>query len=258
MDRMFSTCILPVATLSLLIATASQAQDFRIESEIFIGTQKQPVSENLTLFKDGRVYDFMLGEPNEVTVYDSLEEEFVLLDPKRRVQSTMTCDNILAFVARLKTTARRNKEPFIFDPYFDIAYDAKGGWVTLSSSRIIYRVKGAKPSDPRVVVQYRRFADWYARLNCMVPGSMPPFARIEMNKAMALRDLIPQRVELTINPRPRSTAKKVNVSSRHLVTWELSKMDHSRIATANKFMDSFSKVHYNDFRKVSSVATNRR
>lgn len=258
MDRKNRMWLLNVALV--LSASPTYAQEFRIETEIFVGSSKQPTSENLTIFSDNRVYDFMLSKPNAITVYDPLAKKFTLIDPTRRLRTEITCDKILEFVAKLKSTDRRDRDPFIFEPYFDVAYDSKNRHVTLRSNRIIYSVDGMKPSEPQVVFRYRRFADWYARLNSMIPGSMPPFARIEMNKEMAERYLIPERVELTINPRPRSSAKKIQARSKHLVTWELSKGDRTRIANALNYMqsDALSVVHFNVYHGIPKVASNRR
>ena len=54
-----------------LLAPVGLADDFRIETEIFIGNEEKPAVENLTLFYDGRVYDFLLTEPAEITVGSS-------------------------------------------------------------------------------------------------------------------------------------------------------------------------------------------
>ncbi len=74
------------AALALLFVLALVrsvlADEFRIESKVFSAKDEAPTSESLTLFDDGRVYDF-LTSPREITVFDISRSRIVLLDPER-------------------------------------------------------------------------------------------------------------------------------------------------------------------------------
>ena len=59
----------PLLWLSLLTAGSTFAEDFRIQTRVYRGDEETPVSQNLTLFRAGVVYDF-LSEPAETTIYD--------------------------------------------------------------------------------------------------------------------------------------------------------------------------------------------
>jgi len=257
MDRRIISNTLALAIVSFATVTGS-AQDFRIETEIFFGKSKEPTSENLTLFSGGVVYDFMLTGSNEIAIFDATRERFVLLDPTQKKKLTLTSDLIIQFVTKLRVHEFQKKAPFFFAPEFDQTFDEKENSLTLASPRMTYKVKGLRPEDTSAAVQYRKFADWYSRLNATIPGSMPPFPRLKLNEILAEKGLIPERVELTVTPKKRLVQKKLEVTSRHLIIWQLSKRDREKIEKANTYRASFQAVSFEEYRQITSVASNRK
>ncbi len=85
-------------------ATAATAEEFRVESKVFSGKDEAPVSESLTLFADGRVYDF-LSSPREITVFDFIRGRIVLIDPVRKVRTEMTTEQLNDFIDKLRSHA---------------------------------------------------------------------------------------------------------------------------------------------------------
>lgn len=238
--------ICAIVVIGCALPARAVGQDFRVESEVSLRDNKKPFSENLTLFANDMVYDFLLTKPEEITIFDPAGGKFVLLDPARKLKLTIAREDILSLIAKLKASEYGTKDPFLFAPLFNVGFDQQNSWVTLTSSRITYRVKGLVPKDPGVVYQYRRFADWYARLNATVPGNMPPFARIEMNKEIAIRGFIPEQVELTLKSRGR-TPKKTELVSRHLVVWQLSNRDRDKIESAEAYKSSFRPATFKEY-----------
>lgn len=55
-----------VLAAGVQMAATALALDFRVETDVFIGTDKDPIAENLTLFSDGQVYDFVLKDRKSV------------------------------------------------------------------------------------------------------------------------------------------------------------------------------------------------
>ena len=111
----------------------------------------------------------------------------MLLDPQRKVKTTLTTQELLQTTAAIKSQAQELDGLFAFaaDPQFNREVDVPEGWLTLSSSLLTYRVKGMEPEPADVVGAYRDFADWYARLNATRPGNLPPFPRMELNRLLA-------------------------------------------------------------------------
>src|SRR5262245_28311693 len=93
-----------------LIAASALAQDFRIDTEVFVRDQKEPVIETLTLFSDGRVYDFLIGA-QEITIFDPAHGHFTLLDPQRKLRCTVANQELLDYVLELNKAAIAQKVP---------------------------------------------------------------------------------------------------------------------------------------------------
>ena len=107
---------------------------------------------------------------------------------------------------------------------------------------------------PEVVAAFRYFADQFARLNALRPGNLPPGARLELNKALAERKLLPLEIARTIppaNPLVNPLAKKLVVRSRHLPNWSLSGEDRKKIDRAGTYLAQFSSVSFEEYRSAS-------
>lgn len=254
---MRATCTLRFALfMAALLALPGSltAQNFRVESEVFLGSEKEPIAESLTLFHGGVVYDFLLTAPEEISVFDPLRGRFVLLDLTRRVKATLTLDDLQIATEAIKTEADPKQQDFFLRPQFEQSFDVDTGWLTLNSKYIIYRTKGITPKDTETVERYQLFADWYARLNATRPGNLPPFARIELDRALAQRRLIPEEVELTLMPKNRLLGRKIELRSKHAFIWELSKSDLKRIETAGQYLATFEMVSFQRYRNPADVA----
>ncbi len=250
--------VLGIAILAL--AASTSADEFRVESDIFVGNQKEPIAKNLTLFSSGLVYDFPRLGPEEITVFDPARGRFVLLDPQRKVKTTVTTQELLELAAAMKVHARELTGAFAFaaNPEFDQEMDDETGWLTLSSPSLTYRARCIAPEVPSAVARYRGFADWYARLNATRPGSLPPFARMELDKAISERQQIPQEVELTIEPERRFVGRKLVVRSKHLFNWRLSNTDRRQIEQAGTYMAEFEAVSVGVYREyLEQLASSR-
>lgn len=256
---MRSFCVRPVAWVLPLCAAACvvRADEFRVETDVFVGSQKNPIAENVTLFTNGLVYDFPLAGPEEITVFDRDRGRFVLLDCRRKVKTTLTTQDLVEFTSALKAHATEADGVFAFaaDPQFQQRHDSEGNRLILSGSLMTYRAKGVSPSSEVAVSAYRTFADWYARLNATRPGSLPPFARLKLNEAIAKEGWIPKEVELTVTPKMRVVGRKLIMRSHHIASWQLSPKDRERIEKAASHMVNFQAVGFQDYRKESQVAT---
>ncbi len=105
---------------------------FRVDNWVFVGDEQRPQSQSVTVFHDGRVYDF-LTEPDEITVFDKLtplqhgdgpldkpaeitifdpgHHRFVLLDPAHRVMTEVDSDGLAALCAKLQGWAKGQTDP---------------------------------------------------------------------------------------------------------------------------------------------------
>lgn len=241
-----------VMGISFVAETSSAADAFRVETEIFIGDESEPVVEYLTLFADRVVYDFRVTKPEEITVYDPDRGRIVLLAPDRKWKTTISHEEILRFTSALKSHIDASNPVFYAaaHPGFGEATELDDQWLTLENKYIRYRIKGERPKTTSIARRYRDFADWSARLNSMRPGNLPPFARIDANQIVAEKGWIPLEVERVVDPNKLGQKKLVG-RSKHLTSSILSGTDRKRIDAVGDQLTSFEEVTFTQFRDAT-------
>jgi len=235
------------------LSGAAAADDFRIETKVYSGKGKSPVSQNTTLFEAGFVYDY-LSEPERVTVFDQARGRFILLDPVRKLKAEVRTEEVRQFAEKFKEVAEKSSRPFMrfaADPDFAVDF-SQSGELKLSSPHINYELKTVPANTPEAAGQFREFSDWYARFNAMsAPGSTPPFARLAVNEELAKRGLIPTEVQLTIAAAGGS--KAVSLRSEHHVSWRLLPRDHKKITEAGHQLATFKPVDFDKFEPLTAA-----
>ena len=239
------------ATLTLTLTAwcaLGLADDFRIETKLFNGGGKEPVSQTTTLFKAGRVYDYLSGPP-QVAVFDKPRGRFRLLDIGRQVQTEISTEKVLTFSEELQTNAAKSKSAylrFVAHPTFDTKVDAESGELTLSSQHLTYRAETEKPEADEAAQQYREFSDWYARLNAMMnPGSQPPFARLALNNELAKHGKLPKKVNLVIPAQVAGWGK--DLRSEHRIHYNLLPRDLKSIDETDHQLATFKQIAFKEF-----------
>ncbi len=74
--------------------SATFGQDFRIDTEVFVDGRKEPIAESLTLFVEGRIFDFGSAE-SEIALIDRAHGQMTLLDPVRKKQTSLAAPDAL-------------------------------------------------------------------------------------------------------------------------------------------------------------------
>jgi hypothetical protein len=235
-----------MALVALSLApVVAWADDFRVETDVFVGKQKDPVATYLTLFSGKTIYDFVLSDPKQVTVFDTVRGRFILLDVERAVKTELKLQEIEAFHAELRERAVERGEP-LFPANVRYSFVDEGEWHVLSGEALEYRARGVTPKHSGAAEQYRMFADWYAQLNAMRPGNPPPYARMELNKTLAERNLIPEEIQRTLSV-GRFPTRKSEARTQHLMNWILSEQDQKQIRRVGNQLQEFSSVPLQDF-----------
>mgnify|MGYP006908206457 CR=1 FL=1 len=238
MLRLPSRCVLLGVLLSLSVASAA-ADDFRIETKVYVGKSKEPVSQNTTLFRAGYVYDYLSG-PERVTVFDQRGGRFVLLDPERKLRAEVKTEEVRELLEQLQDLAGRSSDPtmrFAAHPEFKVTY--KDEELKLDSPHMTYELKTMDAVSDEAAQQYHEFSDWYARFNTMAQrGSAPPFPRLQVNAELAKRGLVPTSVHLS--------TRGVKAHTEHYVSWRLLDSDHRRIAETANQLATFQEVDFED------------
>src|SRR5215218_31920 len=118
-----TTGMIAPALVCLAAGLAQGNEGFRIDTDIFKGSDKTPIIETQTLFTEGQVYDFLLTKPIEITIYDAARGQVTLLDPERKLKTVVTASEIQDLVFAIKEQSLEGKEPlFVFasEPKFEI------------------------------------------------------------------------------------------------------------------------------------------
>lgn len=235
-----------------LLVTGSQAADFHVDTDIYVGQGKSPVAKTLTVFLDGKVYDFLLTGPQEITIFEPTAGAIHLIDPRRKVRATLTTRQLQDLLARVKVEAIQANKLAVVKPEVKFEFDAKQKSVRLLTERMRYHVKGKEPRFPEAVAQYREFADWIARLNAIRDG-FPPFIRTELNRQLAERGWLPQEVERVAEG--RRSSGRTRIRSHHIPYWTLTKQNRKRVTRANAHLVEFELVTLANYMRARKIAS---
>ncbi len=166
-----------LAALALMAGErVAQASNFRIHTKVFAGTEKEPVSENTTIFHDGLVYDF-IEKPSEVLVFDPAAGQFVLLDPQRRQWAEITLAQLDVLLPELKQKLAAREDDFaafLARPQFRPEAGAADGEIDFLAPWMRYQVRASPAPSEAVASQYAAFSSHSTRLaHCAAHRSWP-------------------------------------------------------------------------------------
>jgi hypothetical protein len=249
--RSIPVFIVPLAIL-LASCTNASAEEFRIDTDVFVDEETEPVVETLTIFSDGIVYDFLLNGVEEITLFDRKRKRLVLMDTQRRVKTELSTDSILGFVAQMQAHLNEAQRAFLLAEELEVKTEDPDT-ITLRNDRVAYRANGIQPKMHAAALEYQQFADWYARLNAMRLGNLPPFARIRLNDELASRGLIPKSIERTVTRKKGLKEITQTLRSQHLPNWRLSNSDRRLIDKAGTYMAAFPTVSFREYLQLPEV-----
>jgi hypothetical protein len=243
--------------LSMILIGAAAAEeempgpDFRVDNGIFKMGKTEPVSRTVTIFADGKVYDFML-DTQEIVIYNEQDGSFTLINiskDSKGVQTVLTKQLIDQAIERLMQRATNEKDPrtqFLYNPKFaPLEQDAMTGQLIFKSPWLTYRVK-TKLGGFKMAKRYYRFADAYARLNTITsPGGRPPFARMLVNKTLGESSMLPQTILLTNGE--ESDPKAARFRSEHRYEMKLEKSSQERIEKVKESLKNLKVVPLEEY-----------
>lgn len=236
-----------VVLVGAALSTLAAADDFRIETKVFVGDEEEPISKTTTLFHRGVVYDF-LAEPEQIAVFrkpgGGKPGRFILLDPERRVRTELSTDQLADVMNKLRNWAARQRDSFLqfsANPQFEESFDRATGQLLLASHEESYTIKTEPADVPEALAEYREFLDWYARLNALLRAAPPPEPRLQVNAALARYQIVPVSVELA------RAGEKEKLRAEHEFTWLLSKQDLARIDDACASLAAYRPVNNEEF-----------
>jgi hypothetical protein len=240
-----------------LVCAPLAAQNFRMETDVYLVGQKKPLCQTLTLFSDTMVYDFIYGSGGkkddppiaEITIFDMSSGRVILLDVSRELKTVLSHEQLIKLTTQMKvaTTAEDAVYHFAANPNFKSEFNAEKLELRLKSENMMYFVTGQKAEQASAVARYREFADWSARLNACRPGNLPPFARIELGRHLAEHDILPQEIHRTTIAPGRLGYKRLELRTTHMVNWSISGTDRKRIDGVADQITKFDGVTFLSF-----------
>lgn len=258
-----TSCVAWAVIVGCLTAATTQAQTrtpkFRIESQVYVDGDQTPVSQNVTLFDDGVVYDLQMETsanrlPSEIVIFDERRRELILLDVGRKLAWTIADLRLMKMLDQLRReTLNNDKTSFLVNDSFTETHDWSSDIVTLESQSIHYRVKGKRPADDTLLPRYYDFLDQFTRLSASDPKRVPPFPRLTLNKSIKAMGWIPSEVKVKIDP--NSLFKEpFSAISKHVLVMSLSEADQDRIKFARKCWLEFESCTLSEYRQIPAAS----
>jgi len=226
----------------------SLAQEFRVETEVFVGEEPEPASRAITLFEKSAVYHFA-ERPAQIAIYrrtpGQAESQFTVLDVDKKRRTDISVPRMEKLIVKLSEwSAKQESEIIRFSgsPTFDESFDEETGAVTLAHKLWTYHAATIKAEQPEALLRYREFTDHYARLTCLLWNAPPPGPRLALNEALAKRGLVPVEIRRIVE------GEEEEVRTVHLFYWRISRDDQERLDDAREKIASYAKVSNEAFR----------
>ncbi len=250
--------ILILSTVAVCACTTALAQEFKVETAIYVGDGKLPVAQNVTLFQGNLVVDLKIDSaipPNilETKVYDSQQKVVAMLDHSRKMHVEISDNRLLQMVEGLRRDISQKKDlKFLVNEAFTETQEASQ--IFLTSPTIRYRVAGQRPSDSKYLKIYGEFLDVFTRLNASDPGGFPPFARMKLNESIKKMGWIPTTVEIEMEANALVT-RGLEMRSTHVLIDGLSKEDVAKVEAARNQWLGYPAVNLLEFRGIERTAS---
>jgi hypothetical protein len=266
-----TACLLAAALFSFAAATSrgdeSEAM-LRVESEVFVDGEKEPVARSLTLFRNGLAWDFLeqpkaagKGESDltEIVLHDPVRERAVVVDPKRNLKTQIDSLRLERLSASLSAWARKSDDRLVRwagGPDFGDGFREEDSKLELIGPRVRYEVEFAAADSEDDAQRYRRFADTAMLLKALLhPGGIPPFPRLAINRRVAALGGIPATVTLEIDSKAALVGARPQVMrSVHKVHPRLVAGDLQRIEDAEAHIAVAEQVDLAAFMEPPAVA----
>lgn len=235
------------------------AQDFRIETELYLGDSSQSSSRNVTVFSGSLVYDFLMSDtaasqPIQITVFDRTEKKFILIDMQEKTRFELERAQLIKLLEGLRKETMQNESVrFMADIQFQEEFDTTTGIVEAKSDMIRYELKGSHPVDSTILPAYHDFLDHYTMLGATDPQRFPPFARMKFNQVIKKYGWIPSEVSFSVGAN-EEFKRAMKARTEHTLNMNLSDRDRQRIQLAKRCWMSYKMVNMVEFRGLPSLA----
>jgi len=242
---------LPLVSLFCWALTAQIfAEDLRVYTSVYDISQSENepkrISDSLTLFHAGKVYDYMEGV-GEVVIFEPAHHRFIILRDFTATEVSFSELNHFLESAKVKAEEYIGELSVINDPnatktaaavrfqlapQFQTKFDA--GLLTMQGGYMNYLVKSASAESDNALNQYLEYADWASRLNYVLHNrSAFPASRLKLNEELRKHRALPTRVELTMQQ-----DRTYHLRADHKFEWKIQTLDKQLITHWERVLHS--------------------
>ncbi len=233
--------IVPVSATEPGAAKADAA--FRVDTYIYQDAKKEPVKETLTLFYEGAYYDFAMDATQAVTFIDPRRGRIVLLSPRRQIKTSFHTASLLNDVSEARTKITNSELASVLEAVNKVTFDDQSGKLKVGDTTLSYEATLQTPKETSMALQYADFADWSARLNAVLPPHFPPYLRLELNRQIATRGMLPQTIlRVTLHNNRKSV-----IRSELTAIGLLSRDDNDKIQSVGELLQTCKEVPAAEF-----------
>lgn len=216
---------------------------FRVETEIYEGTEVKPQSQHLMLFEAGLVYDMPVGVDATITVFDPLRGRVVLLHKIQKVKTSISNESLIRIAAQLRAAAVESKAGKGLGLEAKVAAGETPDSYTIEFGDTKYVATTQPALNDSLAQQYAEFTIWACRLNLARQIGSPPFARITLAEFLAAEKLLPRQIKLEV----RRGLKTRIFRAEHAYVGRLSDSDRKKIGEVGAMMAGFEEVAFSEF-----------
>lgn len=232
-----------VVPVSNQVPVLGSAPSFRVEIEIFEGTQVKPQSQHLLLFDSGVIYDLPIGVGTTVTVFDPSRTRVMLLHKTQRVRTSVSTESLIQISAQARAAAMDAKAEKSLGLNARVTPTIVPGDYAIEFGDTKYSVKSQQTLAEGVAGEFAAFTVWACRLNLARQVGSPPFARMTMAEFLAAEKVLPRQIALEV----RRGLKTRTYRAEHLYVGRLSDLDRKKIADVGQMIASYDEVEFAEF-----------
>ncbi len=227
---------------------ASSQVEFRVVTDVFLGNQKEPAQQTLTLFSGGVAYDISFDDPNQISMVDVGRDRIVLLNKELQIQTSIDLKKLQQYIE----SARKQAETSDLAVYLHGAeqIEVVNSSVTVGDQVLRYQASLQQPRDEQMAQQYARTADALSLLNGWRSG-LPPFARLSLNRVVAEQKSLPEEITRTTSGNQKTEV----VRCRLHANYRLSTEDKQQVTEIGKMLVSFRSVGEQEFFSATGKPT---
>jgi hypothetical protein len=219
------------------------APSFRVETDLFEGTQVKPQSQHLLLFDSGVIYDLPIGVGTTITVFDPIRNRVMLLHKTQRVRTSISTESLIQISAQVRSAAVEAGAENSLGLNARVVPGELEGTYVIEFGDTKYTATTQASGNEGIAAEYAAFTVWACRLNIARQVGSPPFARMTMAEFLASEKALPRQIRLDV----KRGLKTRTYRAEHLYVGRLSDLDRKKISDVGQMIASFEEVEFSEF-----------